>query len=70
MAPLSSESICLMNALRDANGGALAVDYIVETHGRRPLTALHKRDFVTFVNYANGEHAILTDAGLDFGGPQ
>ncbi len=66
MSKITFEAISLLNALRDANGGALAVDYIVSQYRRRPLTALHKRGFVSFVNYANGEHAILTDTGYEF----
>lgn len=66
MNKLPPESFALLAALKAANGGALAVDFIVSQYRRRPLTALHKRGFVSFVNYANGEHAILTDTGYEF----
>lgn len=64
--PLSYEALDLLGQIADGNGGALAVDYIVEMHGRRPMNTLSARGFINFVNYANGEHACMTDAGHDY----
>lgn len=62
---LSSAARGLLEEIED-DGGEMAVASIHAFGSRRrELSELGSAGLVGFVNYANGEHACVTDAGYD-----
>lgn len=63
--PLSLTARSLLEEIGDARGEMAASSIHAFGSRKRALNELSGAGLVGFVNYANGEHACITDAGYD-----